>query len=188
MTTRVLRVPTAFAIGIALAFGARHAAAAPGPGEKAPDFTLQTIDGRSARLTALTARSPTVVVVLRGYPGYQCPNCTAQGNDLLRHAEEIKRARGQLIFVYPGPAQQLTAHAREFIGRAQLPAHFLFALDPDYRFTNAYGLRWEAPGETAYPATFVIDSQNRVRFAKVSPSHGGRATAADILQALGQIR
>jgi hypothetical protein len=57
-------------------------------------------------------------------------------------------------------------------------------MDPDYKFTNAYRLRWDAPRETAYPSTFVIDRERKVRFAKVSKTHGGRATASEVLKAL----
>ena len=57
-------------------------------------------------------------------------------------------------------------------------------LDPDYTFTNAYGLRWNAENETACPATFVIDTNRKVVFAKVSKTHGDRAEVADVLDAL----
>jgi peroxiredoxin Q/BCP len=69
-----------------------------------------------------------------------------------------------------------------------MPAHFDLLLDPDYEFTNSYGLRWDAPKETAYPSTFVIDRSGVVRFAKVSQTHGGRASVAEILEALQTIR
>ncbi len=39
-------------------------------------------------------------------------------------------------------------------------------------------------GETAYPAAFVVDGSGKVRFAKVSRTHGGRAAAAEVLEAL----
>ena len=58
-------------------------------------------------------------------------------------------------------------------------------LDPDYKFTNAYHLRWDAKAETAYPSTFVIDAERKVQFAKVSKSHGDRASADEVLEALG---
>jgi alkyl hydroperoxide reductase subunit AhpC len=54
-------------------------------------------------------------------------------------------------------------------------------------FTNAYGLRWDAPQETAYPATFVIDRDGIVRFAQISSGHDGRALATDVLKALEHI-
>ncbi len=86
--------------------------------------------------------------------------------------------------VYPGPAEDLKARAQEFTANKTFPAGFDLLLDPDYTFTNRYGLRWDAPKETAYPATFVIDRRGVISFAKISNSHGGRTTAAEILQIL----
>jgi len=61
-------------------------------------------------------------------------------------------------------------------------------LDPDYVFTNLYGLRWDAPRETAYPSTFVVDSLGVVRFSKISRSHGGRASVDEVLQAVTTVK
>ena len=61
-------------------------------------------------------------------------------------------------------------------------------LDPDYSFTNAYGLRWDAPRETAYPSTFVIDTDGTVRYAKISKSHGDRAEVSDVIKALDALK
>jgi hypothetical protein len=47
-----------------------------------------------------------------------------------------------------------------------------------------YGLRWDAPKETAYPATFLIDGKGAVFFVKIVREHGGRTTAAEVLDAL----
>jgi len=89
-----------------------------------------------------------------------------------------------VIFVYPGPNQGLIDHAREFTDGKVMPAHFIFLTDPDYSFTNAYGLRWDSPKETAYPSTFVLNSRGIVTFAKTSHVHGDRVSAADVLKAL----
>ena len=55
------------------------------------------------------------------------------------------------------------------------------------RAVSAYKLRWIAPRETAYPATFVIGPDRVVRHAKVSTTHGGRASAKEILGALDRL-
>jgi len=47
-----------------------------------------------------------------------------------------------------------------------------------------YGLRWDAPRETAYPSTFLIDRQGVIFFSMIVKEHGGRTTAAEILDAL----
>lgn len=64
------------------------------------------------------------------------------------------------------------------------PEHFHFVLDPDYSMINKYGLRWDAPKETAYPSTFVIDKNGKVVYSKVSSTHGGRAAVEEVLGVL----
>jgi hypothetical protein len=66
----------------------------------------------------------------------------------------------------------------------EYPDHFQILLDPDYTFTTAYGLRWDAKNETAYPSTFVIDGKRKVTFARVSTTHGDRAMAGDAIKAV----
>ena len=50
--------------------------------------------------------------------------------------------------------------------------------------TNLYGLRWDAPHETAYPSTFILDKKGIIVFEKVSHSHGDRLSAQDALEHL----
>ncbi len=143
----------------------------PKVGEQARDFTLKALDGATVRLSEETARSPIVLVVLRGWPGYQCPFCTRQFGDYLTNAEKFAARGARVLFVYPGPAEDLQAHATAFTDSRPLPANFRILLDPDYTFTNAYGLRWNAPKETAYPSTFVLDRKGTITFAEISREH-----------------
>jgi peroxiredoxin len=163
---------------------ANAGAATPRVGDTAPDFELGSLNGEKVKLSELAQQGPVVLVVLRGYPGYQCPICNAQVGELMSKAREFQEARSRVVLVYPGPSEGLKQRADEFVRGKTLPENFQILLDPGYTFTNRYGLRWDAPKETAYPSTFVIDGQRTIRFSKVSPSHGGRATAAEILEAL----
>ena len=159
------------------------AADIPKVGDKAPDFILKGLDDATVRLSELTAKESVVLVMLRGWPGYQCPICDRQVQEFIALHAGFAEAKARLVFVYPGPASDLKAHAEEFKkwkGK-EWPKEFLYALDPDYSMVNAYGLRWNAPRETAYPSTFVLDKKGVVRFAKVSQTHGGRTKAADAL-------
>jgi peroxiredoxin len=156
----------------------------PAVGAEAKDFELPALGGGTVRLSKLTADGPVVLVVLRGYPGYQCPLCTRQFGEFLGQADAFRRAGAKVMFVYPGPADNLKGRASEFVRGKDIPDHFHVLLDPDYRFTNAYGLRWDARNETAYPSTFVLDRAQKVTFAKTSKTHGDRATAADALKAI----
>ena len=166
-----------------------RAAEPPGVGEKAPDFTLKTLDDQMVRLNEITSQGNIVLVVLRGWPGYQCPVCDLQVHDYTARSTAFAAAKARPVFVYPGPANDLKAHAEEFKSwkGKQWPSEFLYVLDPDYTLVNAYHLRWDAPRETAYPSTFVIDKQRVVRFAKISHTHGDRTKAGDILAELKKL-
>lgn len=159
------------------------AAEIPKVSDKAPDFTLKTLDDQTVKMSQLIAQKDVVLVVLRGWPGYQCPICDRQVHDFIAADAGFAKAKAQLVFVYPGPADDLKAHAEEFKNwkGKEWPKDYLYVLDPDYAMVNAYGLRWNAPRETAYPSTFVVDKNGVVQFAKISHSHGGRTKAADVL-------
>ncbi len=161
-------------------------ASAPKVGEKAPDFELKTIDNGKVKLSTLLKKGPVVVVVLRGYPGYQCPICTAQVGSLIGKSEKFEAAKAQVVLVYPGESEGLKQHADEFVRGKNLPKSFQLALDPNYDFTKKYNLRWDAPNETAFPSTFVVDRKDSVLFARVSHSHADRAKTDEILKSLGQ--
>lgn len=177
-------------LGLALAFPALAASAEdpPAAGDKAADFTLPKLDGGEARLSEMTSGGPVVLVVLRGYPGYQCPLCTRQVAELVGKSAEIGKAGARVLLVYPGPSDDLQQRAKEFLRDAKLPENFTLSLDPDYAFTKQYHLRWNAPNETAYPSTFVIDADRTIQFAKVSRTHGGRTSAVEVLKALGEAK
>jgi peroxiredoxin len=161
----------------------------PKVGDKAPDFTLKTLDDKSISLSELETKGTVVLVVLRGWPGYQCPICDRQVHDFVESASNFAKIKTQLVFVYPGPAEDLKSHALEFKDwkGKQWPKNFLYVLDPEYALVNAYSLRWDAPRETAFPSTFVLDNKGIIRFAKISHSHGSRATAMEVLAELKKL-
>jgi peroxiredoxin len=157
----------------------------PDVGQKAPAFTLATADGKPQSLASLTAKGPVALVVLRGYPGYQCPFCVRQVHDFIENADKFAALGAQVLFVYPGPPADLDQHAKEALAKQNpLPAGFHLVTDPDYKFTNQYGLRWDAPHETAYPTTFLIDRHDTIFYRRTSKEHGNRTSAADILAEL----
>jgi peroxiredoxin len=157
----------------------------PDVGHKAPGFTLATPDGRPVTLSELTTKGPVVLVVLRGFPGYQCPFCVRQVHDFIENADKFAALGTQVLLVYPGPPAELDQKAKEFLTKQNpLPPGISLVIDPDYKFTNQYGLRWDAPHETAYPTTFLIDRHDTIFFRKISKEHGDRTTASEILAEL----
>ncbi len=187
MLRKVDRVSLLGSIAFAFLLAAGMAASAQTPpvGAKAPNFTLSTPTGQPLRLSSLTSKGTVVLVVLRGFPGYQCPYCMKQVHDFVEHAPAFAAKKADVLLVYPGPPAELDAHAKEFLEKqAELPANIQLVTDPDYTVTNQYGLRWDAPHETAYPSTFILDRTGKVLFEKVSHSHGDRTSAEDILNQL----
>jgi len=161
----------------------------PKVGETAPDFTLPELgEEKPTTLSKVTADGPVVLLVLRGYPGYQCPICTRQVGAYLQRADAFKEAGARVILIYPGPEENLKTFAAEFAEELELPEGFTFLMDPGYVFTNAYQLRWDAPRETAYPSAFVLDPKRKVAFAKVSKQHGGRVKPQEALSALQSMK
>jgi thioredoxin-dependent peroxiredoxin len=99
-------------------------------------------------------------------------------------AAAFKAAGTSVVLIYPGAAATVQQYATDFITGQTLPENFHFVTDPDLKVVNLYGLRWDAPNETAYPSTIVADRQRIVRFVKVSRSHGDRSSAPDVLAVL----
>ncbi|MDB5327241.1 MAG: bacteriocin [Phycisphaerales bacterium] len=156
----------------------------PAVGDKAPDFTLDTLDAKTVRLSELTKTGPVVLLELRGWVGYQCPLCTKQVHDFVTQAAALHSAGAHVVLVYPGSGDDLKLHAEEFVTGKGLPEDFIFVVDPGLKFTSDWGLRWNKVKENSYPATFVIDKAGIVRFAKISHSHGDRALAQEVIKAL----
>ena len=146
----------ALALTLAIPLAAR-ADDPPKVGDAAPDFKLKTLEDQEIRLGDLTAKGKVVLVVLRGWPGYQCPICE-------RQVQDFSTMKGK-----------------------QWPKEFLYVMDPDYTMINAYHLRWNAASETSYPSTFILDKKGIVRFQKVSHSHGDRTTSAGVLEELKKL-
>ncbi|QDT01646.1 AhpC/TSA family protein [Rubripirellula lacrimiformis] len=164
------------------------AKSAPDVGQKVADFDLPIVGGdQMLKLSDQYAEGPVVVIVLRGFPGYQCPLCSRQIGALTNRIKTIAKTAKRVILVYPGPASMLDDHATDFMGSRKLPAPIVMVRDPDMEMVNRWGLRWNAPRETAYPATYVINSDGEVAWRLISDSHGGRSTATDIIKALDKI-
>ncbi|MCA9041941.1 MAG: redoxin domain-containing protein [Planctomycetaceae bacterium] len=159
-------------------------AAQPQKGEKFADFELKDLGDKKHKLSELSQSNQVVLLVLRGYPGYQCPLCSKQAAQFLAKADEFKKAGAKVVMIYPAPANGIDKYAREFIEGKDFPENFVFLIDPDYQFLIDNDLRWDAEQETSYPSTFVLDSNRMVKFAKISMSHGGRTKPDEVLAEL----
>lgn len=190
-TDRLVRVLLSKGIGVvltmvcALPASVLAFAETPAIGARAPDFTLSTPTGRVVRMSRVRRGHDLVLVVLRGYPGYQCPYCVRQVHDFIDHASDFRARNTRVLLIYPGPPAALDQRAKEFLAKeANLPSNIILITDPDYTVTNLYGLRWDAPHETVYPSTFILNTKGIIVFEKISHTHGNRLSAQDALDHL----
>ena len=171
-----------------LAVSLPSVAATPGVGQRAPDFTLSTPNGESLSLSALTSQGNVVLVVLRGYPGYQCPFSQQQFQSYQQTAAQFAALGAQLLFVYPGTdGKDLASDANQMMAGAALPPNVHVVIDPNYQFTNQYGLRWEAANQTAYPSTLLVSKDRTVIFAHTGHSSSDQTPPVDALAVLASL-
>ena len=161
----------------------------PKEGSKIGEITGIALNGTDFSLAKMVEKGSVVLVMLRGYPGKQCPVCSTQVAGYIAKADAFKQERDTpVVFIYPGKVDNLEKRASEFTAplekEVDLPGNFTFLLDQDFNITKQLNLRWDKAGETAYPAAFVIDHDGYIQFAKVSDNHGDRATADEILEFL----
>ena len=157
-------------------------------GDKAKNFTLKSITGEKVKLSELNSENPVVLIVLRGWPEYQCPVSSRLVGEFIAEEEKLVEYDVNVVFVYPGPSTVLQEKAKEFAEDFTFPDNFSFVLDPDYSMINKYGLRWDTPKETAYPTTLVINKKSEIVYSKVSSTHRGRASAEEVLRALENMK
>ena len=123
----------------------------------------------------------------RGSGRGQCELCSAQVGGLINRAKALSEVAHRVILVYPGEPDLLQRHADEFIGSRSVPDPIVMIRDPGLKMVNEWGLRWNAPRETAYPATYVIKKNGRIAWSKISNSHAGRTTANEIITQLRKL-
>ena len=157
-------------------------------GDRIIDFELPVVGSEEyLALSDECKQGAVVVIVLRGYPGYQCPICSRQVASLKNRAKALAKEAHRVILVYPGEGEKLEKNAQRFLGSRGLPEPLVLVQDEDMEMVEEWGLRWNARNETAYPATYVFDRNGRVRWQKVSKSHAGRSSVEEILKALREL-
>jgi peroxiredoxin len=157
-------------------------------GDRIIDFELPIVGSEEyLTLSEECKQGAVVVIVLRGYPGYQCPICSRQFGSLSNRAKALAKEAHRVILVYPGEAETIEKNAEQFLGSRRLPEPLVLVRDQGMEMVDQWGLRWNARKETAYPATYVFDRNARLRWKKVSKSKAGRSTVEEILKALREL-
>jgi len=127
-------------------------------GDRAPDFTGTTADGKQISLSDFRGKKP---LVLYFYPKDNTPTCTKEACSFRDHAGEIAAAGGEVI----GVSNDGAAAHKKFIADHRL--NFPLLSDTDGTIAKAFGVArlggflsgWIPPRRV----TFVIDRQGVVR-------------------------
>jgi peroxiredoxin len=132
-------------------FGGRSMAAL-APGTKAPDFTLQTIDGKKFSLRDALARGPVVAAFFK----ISCPVCQYAFPFL----ERIYKAYGNKNVTIVGISQNEKKDTVAFLKEYEVTFPVLLDDTNTYPVSNAYGL-------TNVPTVFWIGKDGEVEISSV---------------------
>jgi cytochrome c biogenesis protein CcmG, thiol:disulfide interchange protein DsbE len=114
---------------------------APQAGFLAPDFTLQTIDGRAVKLSDLRGQ-----VVIVNFWASWCPPCKAE-MPAIQHVYDAYRNQGLVVLAVNATNQDTLANAQAFLSENNLT--FPVPLDVNGETTRLYKIN-------SFPTTFFI--------------------------------
>jgi len=146
-------------------------------GQKAPDFTLPSSEGKDVSLRGFRGKN----VVLYFYPRDMTPGCTREACDFRDSQARIKKAGAVVI----GVSTDSVASHQKFKARQKL--NFPLLADTDKAVAKAYGafgekVMYGKKVEGMIRSTFVIDGGGIVR--KVFPKVRVDGHADKVLEAL----
>ncbi|MFQ5816412.1 MAG: peroxiredoxin family protein [Terriglobia bacterium] len=133
-------------------FGGKRKVATPGPETKAPEFTLNALDGKKYSLPTALARGPVLVAFFKE----SCPVCQFTFPFIERIFQGVNSQRGiQIWAVSQDDARDTSDFAKEYGVR------FPILLDEaGYPVSNAYGL-------TTVPTLFLIEPDGKIALTSV---------------------
>jgi len=147
------------------------------PGDKAPDFELESDAGETVRLSELRGSK----VILYFYPKDDTSGCTIEACDFRDRLPDIESRSAEVLGVSP---DGIESH-QKFKAKFDLP--FALLSDPDHKVAEAYGAWGEKKmyGKTyegMIRSTFVIDENGVIAeaFRKVK-AKGHADRVVDIL-------
>jgi peroxiredoxin len=148
------------------------AAAALEIGTAAPDFQLNTLDGKAFSLSSAAKAHKAVVVM---FISTQCPYSNAY-NDQMRDLARAYSGRG-VLFV--GINSNKTEDTTDAIAHAKAHGHaFPIVKDPNNKVADLYDAR-------RTPEVYVLDSDGKLRYhGRISEDHENPSSSPDLKNAL----
>ena len=160
--TRLNRIVLA-ALALGLLAAAAQAKSFFKPGEPAPNFSLETLDGQTISLAQYKGK----VVVLGLF--HICEPCMIQGTELQKVHEALQGKNVQVLGV--NSAGNSKDKVKEFLKEFPLKVTYPYMVDPKKETDKLYG------GGRFIPNVYVIDQEGKVRWQRVGTMEIGAAEA-----------
>ncbi len=156
-----------------LAFSLLQAAEIPAVGSKAPDFTLQSQEGKTVSLKDFRGQW----VVLYFYPKDMTQGCTIEAHNFQRDQDQYVAKKTAIVGM---SADSVESH-QQFCTKENLT--FKLVADPSKQVIGEYG-SLAANGAVAARNTFLIDPQGVIRkvYTKVSPNPHSQEVLNDLTE------
>ena len=155
-----------------------HAADVPAEGSKAPEFTLQSQEGKTISLKDFHGQW----VVLYFYPKDMTKGCTIEAHNFQRDLAQYTAKNTAILGV---SADNVDSHV-EFCTKESLT--FKLLADPDKKAIAAYGSAMAQNPNYAARNTFIIDPQGVIRKVYVNVSPKVNEHSAEVLAALAEMQ
>jgi peroxiredoxin Q/BCP len=138
-----------------------------GAGQAAPDFALQTSEGRAVKLSDFRGKQP---VVLYFYPKADTPGCTKEACGFRDRIGDYSGSNVAVLGISPDPVEDVTKFAQKFM------LNFPLLADADHAVAEKYGV-WQKKSMMGKEymgvvrTTFVIGRDGKIAhvFEKVKP-------------------
>jgi peroxiredoxin len=148
------------------------------------DLQFVDTEGNTVRLDQFKGKKNVLLVFTRGFSGQLCPFCTTQTSRLIANYDQFTKRDAEVLLVYPGSKEQLPMFKEASTassGSESFP--FPVLLDEDLAAVNRLGIA----AQLAFPSTFIIDKQNKVRLSYVGSNPADRPSIKALLAQLDRL-
>ena len=167
------RILSLSALALALVIPTLQAAEMPAAGTQAPDFTLQSQEGKQVSLKDFRGQW----VVLYFYPKDMTQGCTIEAHNCQRDLDQYTAKKTAIVGV---SADSIDSH-QQFCTKESLT--FKLLADPEKKMIAEYG-SLAANGAVAARNTFLIDPKGTIRkvYTKVNPNPHSQEVLTDLAE------
>ncbi len=149
------------------------------PGDKAPDFTINDLEGKHHQLYDYLNGQKTVLIF---YRGEWCPVCNLQLHSLQEKLAEFQKENAQILAV----STDTPENSQKLVGKHNLGFPVLAGLSREV--AEAYDLFFSEEKGYAEPAVFILRPDGTVAYASLQSGALGRPSSDDLLRIVSRIQ